>query len=134
MAPSTFEAQLNSRLSMTASQPYMPTFDALNEVARSLEVWLKSPSATHSATVQVEPGFPAELGQQFNVVVHIPDRHVSDTLFRAYVSPDGKAALDLFGEQPLYVAGKSELQDEVLKFIDRPEVKSRLMIYKKLTE
>lgn len=134
MPTSTFEIQLNSALASPGPQPFLSTFDALSEVARSLETWLQAPAARHPATVQVEPGFPAEIGQQFNVVVHIPERNVADTLFRTYVAPDGKAALDLFGDHPLPVANKDELERAVLQFIDRPEVKSRLMVYKRLTE
>jgi hypothetical protein len=134
MATTTFESQLMSALSAGSPAPYTKAFDAISEVARSLQVSLASPDSKFPIRVQVEPGFPAEIGQQFNIVVHIPERHVTDTLFRAYTAPDGRIALDLFGEEPLPVTDEQDLQHQILQFINRPEVKSRLMIYKKLSQ
>lgn len=134
MAPSAFANQLNAALAGSPHEPYLRMFDALNRVASTLESWLTTSAARSPVSVQVEPGFPAEMGQQFNVVVHIRDREVSDTLFRAYVSPDGTTALDFFGEEPTIVTDENELQRRVLEFLARPEVKSRVTIYKKLVE
>ena len=134
MAPSAFANQLNATLAGSPHEPYLRMFDALNRVASTLEAWLRTPAARLVVSVQVEPGFPAEIGQQFNIVVHIRDREVSDTLFRAYVSLDGRTSLDFFGEEPTIVTDENELQRHVLEFLARPEVKSRLMIYKKLAE
>jgi hypothetical protein len=132
MPSPNFASRLNATLSTTGSEPYLTAFTSLEQMAAMLQQWLSSAPATTPPQVQVEPGFPATIGQQFNVVVRIPGRDVADTLFRAYIAPSGQVSLDFFGDEPVVCQNESDIENQVLDFLARPEVKSRLAVYQRL--
>ena len=127
----SFGNRLNSALNAGGSEKFLQAFETLRQAANDLTIWLRS-HPDSQATVQVEPGFPAKIGKQFNVVVRIPAKGVADTLFRAYVDTAGKTSLDFFGDQPVECETQDQVESEVLKFLARPEVNSRMIVYKQL--
>lgn len=131
MPASNFSSRLNTALHLGGSEKFLQAFDVLRQIAADLTVWLRS-HPDGGAVVQVEPGFPARIGQQFNVVVRIPGKGIADTLFRAYVDTSGKVSLDFFGDEPVICNDENELQTMVLDFLARPEVKARMNVYKQL--
>lgn len=77
--------------------------------------------------LRIEPGFQANIGQQLSMVTVIPSRNYRDVLFRAYVPVEGyPVQLDLFGEELVPCGSLKELDEQVLKFVQRPEVQARL--------
>jgi hypothetical protein len=117
--------------------PYRRNYESVKRVAKSIEDWLAAPTtvkptAMKTLQVQIEPGFQGSLGQQLNVVLDIPDRHVRDTLFRVYLQPSGEINLDLYGEETVPCTDEGEMQEKILEFLGEPENKSRLNMYKDL--
>lgn len=110
---------------------YQEAYQQLEEAAQSIAEWIRQADGTNDLDVRVEPGFHSNLGQQLNIVLRIPDLLVRDTLFRAYVPPAGQVNLDFFGEQPV-PSGIPDLQGHILEFLGRPEVKSRMNLYRQL--
>jgi hypothetical protein len=110
--------------------PYRRNYESVKRVAKSIEDWLAQPAGMKKLQVQIEPGFQGSLGQQLNVVLDIPDRHVRDTLFRVYLQPSGEINLDLYGEEPVACADESDMQEKILQFLGDTENKSRLNMYK----
>ena len=89
--------------------------------------------AKRAIIVSLQPGFQANMGQQLNVVVEIPDRRYQDTLFRAYVPLGGLPVhLDFYGEEPTKAETLEETEEAILGFLGKPEVKSRLNDYRSL--
>jgi len=78
MGSSAFAHQLNATLAGSPPEPYLRMFDELNRVETTSKLG-SDPAARLVVSVQVEPGFPAEIGQQFNIVVPHPRPEVSDT-------------------------------------------------------
>ncbi len=110
--------------------PYRRNYESVKRVAKSIEDWLGQPAAAKKLHVQIEPGFQGSLGQQLNVVLDIPDRHVRDTLFRVYLQPSGEINLDLYGEETVACADEADMQEKILQFLGEPENKGRLNMYK----
>jgi hypothetical protein len=110
--------------------PYRRNYDSIKRVAKSIEDWLAQPAGMKKLQVQIEPGFQGSLGQQLNVVLNIPERHVRDTLFRVYLQPAGEINLDLYGEETVPCADEADMQEKILQFLGEPENKSRLNMYK----
>lgn len=132
MPAPNFSSRLNTALAPSGSAKFMQAFDALRKIAADLTLWLRN-RPDDGVAVQVEPGFPAKIGQQFNMVVRIPAKSVADTLFRAYVDQAGKVTLDFFGDEPVICRGEDELDAQVLDFLAKPEVNTRMNVYKQLT-
>jgi len=131
MPAPTFIDRLNTTLSSGGSEQFLRAFEMLRDIAKDLHLWLRN-GPEDAVMVQVEPGFPAKIGQQFNVVVRIPAKDVGDTLFRAYVDTTGKVSLDFFGEEAVVCRDENELQTKVLEFLSKPEVAARMNVYKQL--
>ena len=125
---SDFQQRLDTIYQNDGANPYLDAFDSIEKVAKSLERWLNTPETK----VEVEPGFQARIGQQYNIVLKIPSKNVDDTLFRAYVTPSGRISLDLYDDDPVPCANEAEMENRLLDFLAKPEVKSRMMIYRKL--
>ncbi len=85
---SDFESRLNQALKMPPADPYLQSLTVLERIANDLEKWFR-PGAKDSVFVKVEPGFQANIGQQFNINVYVPHLNARDTLFRAYIDIDG---------------------------------------------
>ncbi len=137
MAISSFADRLDSALGQVSgkTQSYLESFRTLRETAQELQTWLKGPSTNNDApiSVDVEPGFQSQMGQQLNVVVQIPNRGVRDTLFRAYVPAAGAPVnLDFYGEEPVPSGTPQEIQENVLNFLTQPEIVSRMNMYREL--
>jgi hypothetical protein len=129
-APS-FRDLLNTTLNAGGTTEFLRAFDMLRKIAADLTLWLRT-NPDDGVLVQVEPGFPAKIGQQFNMVVRIPAKGVADTLFRAYVDTSGKVSLDFFGDEAVICKDETELQAKVLEFLGRAEVNARMNVYKQL--
>lgn len=125
---------LSSHNLAEAGTGYEKVVSTLRRICGSIEESLSARPAK-AMVVSLLPGFQADVGQQFNVVVEIPERRYQDTLFRAYVPvPDGlPAQLDFYGEEPTPAETEEELEDAIVEFLSRPEVKARLNVYRGLT-
>jgi hypothetical protein len=133
MAAKDFSAKLAATLKASTPGAYAEAIATIQEVAQGIQDILpKAAAKKKGAVVQLEPGFPSQLGQQINVVLKIAENNVSDTLFRIYVTPDGRFNLDLYGEQPIVCADKEALEAQILAFLARPEVVARLNLYRDL--
>ena len=84
--------------------------------------------------LRIEPGFQANIGQQLSMVTVIPSRNYRDVLFRAYVPVEWyPVQLDLLGEELVPCRSREELDDQALKFVQRPEIQSRLAMLAEIT-
>jgi len=118
-----FESKVSEILSTAETPAYLKALGALESMALAVQRQL-GPGAP---TVTVEPGYQVAMGQQLNVVVAVPQRNFRDVLFRAYVPATGfPVSLDLYGEEPVRCADEAELEDQVLGFLARPQVRARL--------
>jgi hypothetical protein len=126
-----FDRQLDQRLdfSTVASDPYGQSYEALKQIAGSIERKLNDGLPESPIKVEIEPGFQANMGQQLRVNIRIPTKQFRDTLFRAYIPVDGMPILlDLYGEEPEKCSDPQELQDKVLEFLLR--LKDRMASYR----
>ena len=130
MDPQSFEKKVGEILDLKPEeQPYSQATRALEGVAKAVQAQL----GAEATRVTVEPGYQVKTGQQFKVVVAIPSRNFQDVLFRAYVPPTGfPVSLDLYGEEPVRCQDEAALQDQLLQFLARAEVKSRLGMLKQM--
>lgn len=111
---------------------YEETKSKLRKICDRIEAGLRG-GAKKALVVSLQPGFQATMGQQLNVVVEIPERHFQDTLFRAYVPLAGQPIqLDFYGEEPTETQTLEEMEDAIIEFLNRPEIKGRLNDYRSL--
>jgi len=107
---------------------YDANYESLKQLAASIQQWFgKQP-----VSVLVEPGYQIDVGQQFNVVLQIPEKAIRDTLFRAYLAPDGTVRFDFYGEDYVTCSNADEMGKRVQEFLSQPEVRSRMRVYKDL--
>ncbi len=80
------------------------------------------------ASVDVEPGHLLVAGQQFNVAINIPQLNsYRDTIFRAYLKPDGTAAtLDFLGDDPRTVKNSTAMEDVVAEFLSQDAIRDMI--------
>lgn len=114
------------------------TTDRLRSICDQIEEALSKSAQRGIVTpkavvVSLQPGFLANMGQQLNVVVEIPRRQYKDTLFRAYVPPQGlPVQMDFYGEEAQTAGSFEEMEQAIAAFLGNPEVKNRLAIYRSL--
>ena len=103
-------------------------YKALHDVAQGIcEALSKDKSA--QLDVELEPGFMTNLGQQYRLRLRIPARKWEETLLRAYIPSGGfPVSLDLGDEQPEACDDKSQLDESILRFMNRPEIAHRMSI------
>jgi hypothetical protein len=126
-----FDRELDQALdfSTPASAPYGQSYEALKQIAGSIERKLNDGLQGTPIKVEIEPGFQARMGQQLRVNVRIPSKQFRDTLFRAYIPDDGVPIyLDLYGEEPERCSNSQELQEKILDFLRR--IKERMASYR----
>jgi len=123
MDTTEFETQVGQILREPVSPTYREAVTALQSIARAIQKQL----GQDGPQVAVEPGCYIALGQQLNVAVRVPRTGFEEVLFRAYVPDTGyPIGLDLFGGEPVECADEMELQNQVLAFLRRPEVRNRM--------
>jgi hypothetical protein len=66
-----------------------PQFKEVVEALRAVAAGIGASLPVAGGSVTVEPGYRVNFGQQYNVILEIKPRKFRDTLFRAYVSPQG---------------------------------------------
>lgn len=124
----SFEERLDEALNLADPLPnrYSAMVAKLEEIVQVLQRQVDGGSGR--ATVTIEPGHLVNAGLQSNVVVQIPQRNrYRDTLFRAYVPASGSpVTLDLIGDEPITVRTPEELEDAVVRFLARPEIRTML--------
>ena len=129
MSNDTFESRLNKALeTLESGTGFDKTYDAVKRIARSIE---NSVNRQHgdNLKIQVEPGFQATMGQQFNVVIRVPSQGFRDGLFRVYIPSGGYPVhLDLYGESLIGCGDEPEMEEQILGFLSRPEMKERLRV------
>lgn len=131
MPAGNFDSRLDQAIdfSAAASDPYGQSYEALKQIADSLQRKLNQGFPAEAIKVEIEPGFQANMGQQLRVNVRIPDKNFRDTLFRAYIPQDGVPIyLDLYGEEPDRCDSEQELQEKVLDFLRR--IRERMTSYR----
>jgi len=138
MAKETFEKRIDKILSSldanTIGTGYEQSKSRLRGICDKIEAGLCK-DAKKAIVVSLQPGFQANMGQQLNIVVEIPERHYQDTLFRAYVPLTGQPVqLDFYGEEPTKAETLEEMEDAILEFLNKPEIKSRLNDYRGLAK
>src|SRR5579871_5752491 len=119
MANKTLEQRLDEALKLSEPPPAMYTAmeNRLNEIVNWLQKQIDDTRA--KAQVALEPGHLVNAGQQFNVVIHIPNRNqYRDTLFRAYIPPSGApVTLDFTGDVPERADTPDQLEERVIAFL-----------------
>ena len=120
-----FKNEIKKSLKDVKKNPdFQKAGEIIEEAAKAIEELYKD----SKMNVDVELGFKTNLGQQMNVVVYIDPIKFRDVLFRAYIPIDGfPVSLDLFGEELQTCKDDEELQGEIIKFIKREDVSSRLL-------
>ena len=134
MAKQTFQEAVKQALSASpteAEAKYEEKYEALKLLAFSIQQWF-SKKRKSPVEVFVEPGYQIDVGQQFNMVLQIAGKGIRDTLFRAYLSPDGKVSFDFYGEELIACDTVEDMQTAVETFLSKPEVRSRMRVYKDL--
>jgi hypothetical protein len=110
-----------------ASSAYNDVLRKLRTLAAAIEASLK-PDAIE---VSIEPGYRANLGQQYTFVVRVPKAGLRDVLLRAYIPVDGfPVTLDLFDGQQPQCANLDALEMEIIGFLGHSDVKQRLLALK----
>jgi hypothetical protein len=90
---------------------YDKSLNCLKEIALALEERLNRGFPEKRILIEVTPGLLANLGQQFNVKLRMPQQAFQDGLFRAYIPLDGlPVSLDLYGEQVVPCKSVEEIQ------------------------
>jgi len=125
-----FDSRLKQALDFSSSDPYQESYEWLKEIARSIQDQLNSNLSTPPPiTVEIEPGFQANMGQQLRVIIRIEKKQFRDTLFRAYIPNNGLPIhLDLYGEEPDVCNSRDELEEKVLAFLSG--IKDRMVSYR----
>jgi hypothetical protein len=130
MATSDFRTRLETVLKHNGDgSDYRKTYEALKRIVDAIASSLNGNAGREKLRILLEPGFLSDQGQQLNVVVAIPTIQYRDVLFRAYVPVGGYPTyLDLYGEELLPCEGEMDLENRILAFLARPEVRERLHI------
>jgi hypothetical protein len=99
---------------------YKTAYDDVARIVKSIRRRMNQGLREDPIAIEIEPGFQSTMGRQLNVVLKIERKHFRTTLFRAYVPDDGfPIQLDLFGEDAVVCGDKRELEEELLKFLDK---------------
>lgn len=114
------------------SKRYEESYRALKLLASSIQQWFGKPKRAPRVDVFIEPGCQIDVGQQFNLVLQIPEKYIRDTLFRVYLSPEGEVRFDFCGEDYVTCDSVEQMQKAVEAFLSEPEVRSRMRVYKDL--
>jgi len=128
MATKTLEQRLNAALRL--DEPPAPAYAAmesrLNEIVELLQKQIDK--TKKKAQVALEPGHLVKAGQQFNVVVYIPNQNrFRDTLFRAYIPTAGSpVTLDFVGDSPEKADTPDQLEERVIKFLSLDQIRSMI--------
>ena len=135
MAKSVFEKRLDKVLGTVFEQkpqtPYEQAKEKLRLVCDRIEELLAGTSK--KVLLSLQPGYKANIGQQINVVVEVPQRQYRDTLFRAYIPDIGQPiSLDFYGEQPVSAGTPSEMEEAILAFLTEEQTQERLKAYRDL--
>jgi hypothetical protein len=102
------------------------SYKYLKKVAETLT---QSLSDKGKVSVTIEPGYEVNLGQQFNVVVRVPQKHYQEILFRAYVpSGNGRADLDFYDSNLVHCEDENEFGQKVLGFLNRDIIQRKLAL------
>ena len=124
----TFEERLDEalRLDDPPATKFSEMQGRLTEISDFLQKQIDP--TKRKAQVVVEPGHLVNVGQQFNLVVHIPARnHYRDTLFRAYIPAAGTpVTLDFTGDEPEKAADADALEKSVIDFLSRVQIRMML--------
>ena len=131
MSTDSFDRQLDLALNFStiANDPFGQSYEALKEIAGSIERKLNDGLPDATIKVEIEPGFQAEIGQQLRINIRIPGKQFRDTLFRAYIPAGGMPVLlDLYGEEPEKCSDLGELEQKILEFLLR--LKDRMASYR----
>lgn len=133
MTPEDFEKRLDKLLGLEeAVTEFDKTVEAIRTICQQIQDRL-SDQARLGLVVSLQPGFRAQMGQQLNIVIEIPQRHYQDTLFRAYVPPNGVPVhLDFYGEQAQVCQTIPDMQEGILDFLSDLAVQSRMKAYRDL--
>jgi hypothetical protein len=124
----SFESRLDEILSHLDDSP-PPMYDAMKARLKGVATRLsRSIDPQGTATVTLEPGHTLNVGQQFNVVVHIPQRNnFRDTIFRAYLPPSGTpVTLDFFGGAAQTAVSPEQLEQHVIDFLSLPAIRGMI--------
>jgi len=123
MPKSDFAQRLAESVDLEA-QPneFQAAYTAIQEMAVGILRLLKK-GTKKPIHVKVEPGYTTNLGTQLNLVVEIPSRKYQWILLRAYVPSGGTPiSLDFIGEDVTKCNDIRAMEDEVIKFLNRPAV------------
>jgi hypothetical protein len=128
MAAKTLEQRLNAALRL--DDPPAPAYAAMeNRLNEIVELLQKQIDKTRkNAQVALEPGHLVRAGQQFNVVVYIPNQNrFRDTLFRAYIPATGSpVTLDFIGDSPEEVDTPDQMEERVINFLALDQIRSMI--------
>jgi hypothetical protein len=86
----------------------------------------------HSAHVSLQPGWKAQGYLIYNLTVEIPERNFRDVLFRVSIANKGPVSLDFYGEDPLVCSTVAQMEDAIIDFLGKEEVRNRLNDYREL--
>lgn len=136
MAKASFESRIDEILNALGTGKsgtgYEKTKSKLREICDKLETAI-SKGAKKAVVVTMQPGFRANMGQQLNIVVRIPEQRYQDTLFRAYIPLEGfPVYLDFYAEQPVRAETLEEMDEAVLGFLSQEDIQNRLSDYRDL--
>jgi len=122
------EERLNEALRL--GDPPAPVYTDMENRLNEIVAWLqkKIDPTTSKAQVTLEPGHLVNVGQQFNVVVYIPNRNqYRDTLFRAYIPASGTpVTLDFIGDAPEKADTADQLEERVIAFFSRDPIRAMI--------
>ena len=126
MSESNFKDRVKTTLAVSGPNgQYEEARQCIRDAAEAIE---ESVSGTaREVKVLVEPGILANVGQQFNIVLRLPDILFRDVLFRAYVPFDGyPVSLDFFGEELESCEDRTAVEAAIIRFLGAQNVRERL--------
>lgn len=106
---------------------YNEWLQALNELAHGIESDLQNAKTSNIPfSIDVEPGYAVNLGQQFNVKLSVNAKQ-PQTLFRAYIPVEsGPISLDFYDEEPVKCNNTDEMFSQVYEFFKDPVTKANV--------
>lgn len=130
MPPSNFNNRLNSiDLTQSSNTEFSKSYQALRNIADSIQDKLNSGLTDAPIHIEIEPGFHSSKGRQLKLVLRIPDKSFRTGFFRAYIPDDGfPIYLDLYGEEPEKCDTIEELEDHVIEFLN--QTKDNMLSYR----
>lgn len=118
----SFLSELNSLAGASPTDAYSRATGTLKDMIGDLHKTLFH--ASSKVSILLEPGYRVNAGQQFNVVVRVPLKDYSATLFRAYVpeTTGYPVSFDFYGETLVTAATDDDMRSRVLEFFRKPEI------------